>query len=687
MMGRLAYQEKVGEHEAGSFRSEGISQQELDRWQAGLTPKQLREQDQGKPWALKPRDTGMKNFFDYMQQIQPEIGKEMTGTFVQGISKYLGSTRLGVGNRAFGATLLMGEDMGTQAALGYRQAVKQLSGIEQTVQRSRTLAKMGLITGHMQGRAWVTDTMLDPALIARDLPGFLAKYLSPHKDEATGKVTKPEPLQKAEKLFKREFDATKVEDMQFLANKIVGNARAIDTVSMYLYNAPEIQRKLDMAEKRDPGAIRTLTQDSLNLTGQKLTNQFEGMFGSITKLFGPQLISAGESVSATLQYATDHMEKMRSEGKSQAEINKWVGTAGIAGAVGGYAASSVMSPIIGAAATPLAYAAGAQGMMSPNPAVRALSGAGFALTGAASALSNAAKLQQTAAVMNALGAMGMIGKAAAAGLGLWEMLPDDIKDKLTKDMKEKLGISEPSAEEKKQKLLDDQYKDAEDRRKKTQDALDRVNAGKLADGSDAKASDLRPHGRAPVSTDSVEQLKTKLLEEVNRLTVELDRLKQEGAKTEEPKPQETPPKSILPPALTGPSPIDQWLKDWFSKPRQMEVPPPEGKPEGAPIELPEIKIDGSLQESTATFASAVGEISGASASFASVFSSGASAIEGAGTSAIGAMMAGAGGVGAAIGAAAVGAISGASINVNVNANVTGGGASKGDTGGQTASAG
>ncbi|MCA1530538.1 hypothetical protein [Bradyrhizobium yuanmingense] len=71
---------------------------------------------------------GLRKTFDYFQKLQPEIGKEMTGTFTKQIAKYLGSARFAMSDRAIGAVMMLGEEEGTRAAVGWRQATKQWSG-------------------------------------------------------------------------------------------------------------------------------------------------------------------------------------------------------------------------------------------------------------------------------------------------------------------------------------------------------------------------------------------------------------------------------------------------------------------------------------------------------------------------------------------------------------------------------
>ena len=151
-------------HKAGTFRTEGVTPEEIIKAQVT---------------GVRPREAGMTNFFEYMQKMQPEIGKEMTGPFVQSMAKYLASTKFGVSNRGFGAVLLMGEEMGTRAAVGMSQAQKQLSGQQQTVTKGKNLAALGLIKGYAKGPAWITTEVKDPALMARDLPRWVSEMSSP----------------------------------------------------------------------------------------------------------------------------------------------------------------------------------------------------------------------------------------------------------------------------------------------------------------------------------------------------------------------------------------------------------------------------------------------------------------------------------------------------------------------------
>ena len=301
----------------------------------------------------------------------------MTGTFVQGMAKYLGATRFGVSNRAFGATLLLGEEQGTRAAVGYRQAVKQLSGIEQTVERSKNLQKLGLIQGHMEGRRWVTTGVKDDAALKQNLPEYIAeeiakgqggeRYSETDRDEKKrGRlIDKTSPLAKAETLFGRAFNLDFIEDVQALGVKLVGNSNALDTLTNYMFNWKEIQAKLDRADKSRPEDVEKALKDNPVLMAQQLQNQFQGVMGSAITALAPVL-------TPTMKLASDAMSELgttintamgpKGPAADKAQMSLLTGAAVTAvTGMGLNAAGTLLGPALSTLATPVGYAVGLAG--------------------------------------------------------------------------------------------------------------------------------------------------------------------------------------------------------------------------------------------------------------------------------------------------------------------------------------
>lgn len=408
MMGRLTYKQAIEGHAAGTFRVEGATEAEIR---------------ESRRKGIAPPDIGMRNFFDYMLKIQPEIGKEMTGQTTALIAKYLGMTRMGVSNRAFGATLLLGEEMNTRAAVGYRQTVKQLQGIETANEKFMNLVGLGLITKyHKQGKKLVADESIDAPLLMQNMPEFLAKYVhqGQYKDEAMEHLAERDPkgflmdktsrLAKAEQFFKRPINLANIEDVNFLANKLAGNSNALDIMSAYIYNWAEIQRKLNIAEQRDPTKIREILERSPVVMMGKLQNQFQGVMGETIKGIFPIFAPAIEGLSNTMADVSQYIDERRQQPGADKELLAGLFKAGLGAAVAApivSTATGVVGAAFSALATPLGLISAQQGMTSQNPAIRTLSTAGYTLLAAGNLLQTAA-----GGIVGALAAVGLISAAA-----------------------------------------------------------------------------------------------------------------------------------------------------------------------------------------------------------------------------------------------------------------------------------
>lgn len=433
MMGRMVFQHATmidGKiREAGTFRYEGATDEERAT--------ALRK-------GIAPPDLGLKNFMDYMQKMQPEIGKEFTGEFVRGIAKYLGATRMGVSNQAFGATLLLGEEMGTRAAVGYRQAVKQLSGIEQTKDRIANLADLGLIdftkTAGKRPKIKV-EGVKDAALMAQNLPAWIQKniaegqggprYSELEKDASKrGRLMDPNsPLAKIEKKFGRAFNLEYIEDVQELGRRLVGNSNALDTLTGYLYNSAEIQKKLATVDKRDPEAVRQILMQSPVVAAAQMQNQFKGVMGAAVVAAAPILTPMMQQISGGLQTMSENVRvAFGPEGVQRDQARRVLLDEATGAAVAGGGAALALK-LLGPAISGLGTVAGLQAMMDPKTAP--LGAAGLSLQAAAGDLKGAAAMLAGKGLIPGAGAApgasslipGLLPKMLSSGINLISQLP------------------------------------------------------------------------------------------------------------------------------------------------------------------------------------------------------------------------------------------------------------------------
>jgi hypothetical protein len=715
MMGRLTYQQAVEGHERGTFRTEGATATEIAEARAK---------------GIAPPDRGMKNFFDYMLKIQPEIGKEMTGQSTALIAKYLGMTRFGVSNRAFGGVLLLGEEMNTRAAVGYRQLAKQLQGYEQSNEKFMNLVNLGLIEKyHKVGKKLVADKGIDEPLLQQSLPDFIAKYIAKgqYSDEAMEHlaerdkrgflIDKTSPLAKAEQLFKRPFDLGKTEDVQNLASKLVGNSTALDNLSNFIYNSAEIQRKLNIAEQRDPAALRDILAKSLVVTMARMQNQFQGVLGETVKGIAPYFMPALEGAANAMSDLQNYIDIKRKAGEN-ADILKGLmetGATAIFAAPGITAASALAGSMLSAITTPLGMASATQGMMSANPSIRALSAAGFTLLAAGNALQAAAAVQLGALALAGGAAAGLIARALpflgpvgaavlggsminAAGPGspgAGGFTPDDVA--LANKRGEKINLEQTIAalqtrknnmtqRELNQMLVEAKRRGVERTKEDIMKSFDDEIAARQKELAVVNESIPALEARTKAAQDTAKNDLFRYLEEQKakreaaakerKDVEEVKKSLEERETTTFGKAGKKPPIPLPPPRPERP---EERPTTTFGGRRYPIEKPKEVTPAEAAASQIKIASD-SLTTSTLTFAEVPGRLQ-------SVLDGGATRIAEAGTtlgsSASSVIAEGASSAGTAYGNAAVGVIQAAVANLNLNVNVNNPGAPKGSTGGQT----
>ena len=317
--------------------------------------------------------------FEWLVQMAPGIGREFSGQFVRNISKYLSSTKLAISDEAFGAVLLMGEEMGTRAAVGYAQAVKQLSGKGLTKEALRQQAKFGLITlgeekiGSVGKKQQTRITANVPAdykkMLQTDLPKAVATYIGPKAKAAGVDITDPQAV----------YD---------FASKIASDRTAIEAIGAALYRYEDIAKDIEAAKARSGkiADVRRITAGSVRGVTQGLQNQFESVLGESVMAIAPAITPVMGGIS-------EFMRKQAAEIKQAGDKGDWGALAGKAWGAANAAflampAYQALKATAGAVAQPLGLTAGLTAMMDPR--TRALGGAGISLLNAASELSGAA---------------------------------------------------------------------------------------------------------------------------------------------------------------------------------------------------------------------------------------------------------------------------------------------------------
>lgn len=590
-------------------------------------------------------EAGLKKTFEYFQKIQPDIGREMTGSFTRQIAKYLGPARFAMSDRALGAVLMMGEEEGTRAAVGWRQATKQLSGQGVKKAQLENLKQAGLITteekhkGTSGGRKETTSAVKDVKdreLLQKDLPKYVAEKIAPLA-------------------AKYNLDVTKPGDAVALAQKFASDTTAVETIAALLYRSQEIQQKLDTADKRsgDVEMIRRITQGSVRTTLTGLENQLQGVMGEGVMALAPVLTPALQSISTGMQSISETI-KAASQGDkhAQAKLDTGMLAAAALAPFARMAASPAMQAV-SALAKPIGMVSGVQAMLSADPATRALGAAGESLLGAASELSGAA---------SALAASALVGKDKSTlgqVISTLEQIPAagqiiKVGHILINAAEANLDKPEPLT-------------------------ADELRRGELIRAQRALTAEIEKRNLLDRSTEAIKGTPTdmrQIADARTALTARISELTATVARLSAPVAAAKPP---------------SWLDDVVRTIKQAPTMPTSpvgdtkwGDPAKTSSATDVVQAASSLQTTTSAFSTSfldgTARLQSTSSSFSEVFTTGAVSIGNSGSQIVSTLQSGAGGIGAIIGNEAVAAIrAGVSgLTVNVNANVSQSGGDKGN---------
>jgi hypothetical protein len=328
--------------------------------------------------VARPEDVGKfdvkraQEAFDFQRQLIPVIGKEMTGEFYRQQIKYLRSARFAMTPEAIAVTMFAAEEMGTSAAVGMSQMVKQLVSTQATKQARQAQVELGL-------RPAITAPPTEAALARKDPLKYLTDVMIPLLKQRRGLTE--------EQLG----DPTVIGE---LADKYLSERTAKEAFTNLMLRRQEyVQQLADLfSRKGDVDTLREATKPSLVVGAEALSNQFQSVLGSAVQLMQPGLSEAMQTVSGGLAATAERMQKARKEGVSQEDINTLAlgGLGAILAAPIAKKGLGLLATGLGAVAQPLGLAAGVQGMMAKEPATRSLAAAGVSLLAAGNSLQGAA---------------------------------------------------------------------------------------------------------------------------------------------------------------------------------------------------------------------------------------------------------------------------------------------------------
>lgn len=242
-------------------------------------------------------------FFDFMRQVAPTIGKEFTGEFVRNASKYLQASKFALSDRELAKVLLLNEESGTSASVGFNQLMKQLSGERVQTKQLNNLIDLGLITpkqakaGEMGGFSFtelVSGGAVDEETLRTNLSVWVDRQLVPALEKAG--VNFADGLNDAERTIVSKF-----------AGAITSDRTATSALVTLLDRGSDLNRSVDqiMARNGSAAASEQAMRDSSRLAMQRINSSFESLAGNVSRTIEPVLLPVMDRISSQVNSMAD----------------------------------------------------------------------------------------------------------------------------------------------------------------------------------------------------------------------------------------------------------------------------------------------------------------------------------------------------------------------------------------------
>ena len=307
--------------------------------------------------------------YNNIRKLIPAIGKEATGENYLALMKYLQVSKMSLEPEAIASAMFKFEEMGTQAAVGINQLIKNLSGGGKK-SATKEMARLGLLGP----KGEIPES--DSDLLRRSPQTYVNERLIPRLEADLRKQGKTDAQIQTMLSDPQKSGYVARETQKLVTDRTAQNMLA----SMILLRQENAEALKDYRSRSGTmESQRKATGLSVIGATTAVSNQFQGLMGEAVRAIAPALVPTLGLVSDTIRKAA--------EGDRAAQAQLAAGT--VAAGIATKLASPIAQAVIGLA-TPLGLTAGLAGAADSNPAVRSLSTAAIALIGAAEALKNAA---------------------------------------------------------------------------------------------------------------------------------------------------------------------------------------------------------------------------------------------------------------------------------------------------------
>ena len=502
--------------------------------------------------------------YDNIRKLIPAIGKEATGENYLALMKFLRASKFSLEPEAVASAMFKFEEMGTGAAVGLNQFIKNLSGSAKPAQLAE-MARLGIVPTKevTSGRVGRQKTKS----VAADMSEEDARLLRTSPQRFTNERIIPALLRDLVKQgLTQEQAEARLNDPAYVATqmgKLFSDRTAQEmATSMVLLRAENEQALRDYRSRK--GTVesqRDATKHSVLGASTAVGNQLAGVIGEGVRAAAPILVPALNLMSEGMREFGDTVAKARMGDK---EAQQKIAEGTVAAAAFGLPTVKMASQVMSQMATlagPLGMAAGMTAAADPtaSPMVKSLAlagvslnAAGMQLQGVATAMGALAMLQGGEGLLGMLKKLNtpIVGDLLRIGAFLYE---------LDKNRPKPEAPTEEDELAKESKIASDRLAAAEAERSRIQADLDR----KRGDDAAMKRRDGK-RGKVKLPPKEAEE-RRQAQDRVTSLDAEIAAKKRELAEIEERR-QYGPP---APPALGMP-------KGWVP-PKDVEINDPEIK--------------------------------------------------------------------------------------------------------------
>ena len=230
--------------------------------------------------------------FNTMRQLQSYIGASFTGQKWKSLMQSAGVSKYGMSSKGLMTLAFLGQEMGTRAATGIDTALKNLTGNVLTKQKKERLAQLGLLDPEMvKGKGSLKDLVTKGATDEESLRGYMLGWMHDKVFPAMEKLG---------------LDLNKPGDAQKMAS-LITSGKGSPTLAALITQFGNLEKDIRFAEqipgsKED---IDKVTKQSPKVMWEAMEGGIQDVLGQGLLQLAPVMTPAVEKVSGTMSKLAD----------------------------------------------------------------------------------------------------------------------------------------------------------------------------------------------------------------------------------------------------------------------------------------------------------------------------------------------------------------------------------------------